>query len=225
MRPELLAIAPERIKALPVDPVRGFPVPWFVSWVGDDGQRCEPGTGRPEFRLADREKYVRSIKEKRCWVCGDVLGRRVWFVIGPMCTINRVSADPPAHRDCAVFSAQACPFLNNPAMERREDHMPAAGRGGYFGGIGFEHNPGITALYVPMSFKLINANGGRLFALGEPLEILWYTCGRLATPAEVRAGFKIGADRLRAAAAEQSPAALKEFERAHARALTFVPTA
>src|SRR5262245_17055942 len=111
MRPDLEKIAPARVKRLPVDESRGFPTPWFVVWVDPDGQRCEPGEGKPEFRLADAAKYSKAIRESLCWVCGDKLGRRVYFVIGPMCTINRRSSDPPCHRDCAVFSAQACPFL------------------------------------------------------------------------------------------------------------------
>ncbi len=48
---------PERIKALALDPVRGFPVPWFVAWV----------EGRPEFRAMDGEKFIRAILEKRCY--------------------------------------------------------------------------------------------------------------------------------------------------------------
>src|SRR5439155_15335159 len=101
---------PERIKALPVDE-RGYPIPWFVDYVN----------GKPEFRAMDQHKWVRALKEKLCWVCGQPLGRMMTFVAGCMCGINRTSAEPPSHYDCALWSAKNCPFLNNPDMVRRED--------------------------------------------------------------------------------------------------------
>ena len=214
-RPDLFAIAPERIKRLPVDPDRGYPVPWFVAWVD----------GKPEFRVADARKYARAVREKLCWVCGERLGRHVAFVIGPMCAINRVSAEPGSHRDCAEFSARACPFLSKPAMTRREDHLPAeVKRDSYFGGVGLAHNPGGTLLYLPMDFARIpDGRGGHLFKLGEPLAVEWYTLGRRATRAEAAELLHTGALRLRKLAAESGPVALKEFERLHKRALDLLP--
>src|SRR5262245_27063523 len=101
---------PGRIAQLPVDE-RGYPVPWFVSWIN----------GKPEFRAADQVKWYRAIRERRCWVCGNPLGVNLVFVAGPMCGINRTSAEPPCHLDCAQWSARNCPFLNNPRQVRRQD--------------------------------------------------------------------------------------------------------
>jgi hypothetical protein len=217
MRPELKAIAPERIRRLPVDPDRGYPVPWFVAWID----------GKPEFRVGDVKKYAQAVREKLCWVCGEVLGRYCWFTIGPMCTINRISSEPPSHRECAEFSARACPFLARPKMERRPGELPDGlriGDGPMFGGCGLEHNPGATVLYLPMTFaRFADGKGGHLFHLGEPLEVEWWTEGRKATPTEAAAAFNLGADRLKALAELQGAAAVREFRRLHARALMLLP--
>src|SRR5437764_29347 len=104
LHPNLPAL-PSRLKLLPVDE-RGFPVPWFVAWID----------GKPDFRVVDQRKMAIAVSEKRCWVCGDFLGRYMAFVIGPMCAVNRVSSEPPSHRECAEFSVRACPFLTKPKV-------------------------------------------------------------------------------------------------------------
>src|SRR6516164_3611940 len=94
---------PDKLKHLPIDE-RGYPVPWFVDWVD----------GKPEFRAMDGRKFRDAIKKRLCWVCGDRLGINLAFLAGPMCGINRTSAEPPSHYICAAWSARNCPFLNNP---------------------------------------------------------------------------------------------------------------
>lgn len=89
MTTTLIHDIPARIQNLPVDPVRKFPVPWFVAWVD----------GKPEFRAADQRKLVIAIQEKRCWVCGEPLGRFMTFVVGPMCGLNRTSLATKTCRD------------------------------------------------------------------------------------------------------------------------------
>lgn len=126
LRPELSAL-PARIARLPLH--RGYPVPWFVDSLPD---------GTPEFRAADLRKFGRAIKEHRCWVCGDYTGSLLAFVIGPMCAINRTSAEPPCHYDCAVWSVKNCPFLSRPRMVRRENDMPADAVAGE---AGLKRNP------------------------------------------------------------------------------------
>src|SRR5215510_204714 len=101
---------PRRMQSLPVSD-RGFPVPWFVPWVN----------GQPEFRAMDGRKFELAVGKKLCWVCGQPLGTRFAFVVGPMCGINRISSEPPSHRECAEFSAMGCPFLSMPKMVRRDD--------------------------------------------------------------------------------------------------------
>ena len=75
---------PHRMRKLPISD-RGFPVPRFVPWIN----------GQPEFRGFDGEHLSRCVKLKRCWLCGEPLGKFMAFVIGPMCAVNRVSSEPP----------------------------------------------------------------------------------------------------------------------------------
>src|SRR5262245_64102945 len=89
---------PARMAALPIH--RGYPVPWFVGWVdGPDGPV-------PEFRCADQRKLALAITDRLCWVCGGPLGRMMTFVLGPMCGVNRISAEPPCHYDGARCAAK-----------------------------------------------------------------------------------------------------------------------
>src|SRR5438477_249547 len=78
------------------------------------------GEGEPDFRCADKRKFHRALKEKRCWVCGDKLGVHLAFVIGPMCAVNKVTSEPPCHLECAEYSVRICPFLSRPRMRRNE---------------------------------------------------------------------------------------------------------
>ena len=107
MTERLFVDMPDRIARLPVD-ARGFPVPEFAMWYN----------GVPDFRVI-KPGYVRKcIIKNNCWICGERLGVRKAFVIGPMCCINRISAEPPSHRDCALFAAKNCPFLSMPLARR-----------------------------------------------------------------------------------------------------------
>jgi hypothetical protein len=121
---------PERIAKLPRDD-RGYPVPWFVAWVD----------GRPDFRVIEGGRIFEALKERRCWVCGEKLGRYLAFVIGPMCAINRITSEPPSHRDCALFAARACPFLTMPRMKRNERAKPE----------GYQEPAGFPSREIPAS--------------------------------------------------------------------------
>lgn len=91
---------PPRIAKLPTDE-RGYPVPYFVEWID----------GKPDFRVMSSKNLARAVKYRRCWICGEELGRFLCFTIGPMCGVNRISSEPPSHYDCARFAVSACPFL------------------------------------------------------------------------------------------------------------------
>src|SRR4030095_12652609 len=79
---------PSRMAKLPRD-ARGYPVPRFVSWYD----------GKPDFRIADTRYLEHCFRARTCWLCGELLGRYLAFVIGPMCAVNRTTAEPPCHRD------------------------------------------------------------------------------------------------------------------------------
>ena len=206
LHPSLPAL-PARIRRLPVD-ARGYPVPWFVQWFRADGSAVE-GSARPgdypDFRVSDTRKMHLAWKEKRCWVCGDLTGQYLAFVIGPMCAINRISSEPPSHRECAIFAAKACPFLTKPLVVRREENLP----GGIIAAAGtmIARNPGVALVWITKSYAVqhvdaryhegkVVANRGVLFEIGEPTETLWYCEGRLATREQVLESMKSGLPRL-----------------------------
>jgi hypothetical protein len=176
-----LATLPERMQQLPVDE-RGYPVPWFVDWLD----------GKPEFRAMDLHKFVAAIKNRLCWVCGQRLGVHVCFVAGPMCGVNRTSSEPPSHAQCALWSAQNCPFLANPRMVRREDELTDQVRGNV-AGISLSRNPGVVMLWHTRTYDVFpDGKGGRLLHMGEPERVEWYAEGRAATRAEVMASIESG---------------------------------
>ena len=205
-----LPALPPKMAHLPLS-AKGYPIPYFVGYV--DGQ--------PDFRCADPAKLRRCVKDRRCWLCGGQLGRHLAFAIGPMCIINRVSSEPPSHRECARYAAQACPFLTRPAAHRRDANMPDDAKP--MPGVTVLRNPGVVALWYTEKYSLFKAPGGFLFRIGEPDAIEWFAQGRPATPAEVRESFDSGADILRDVAAGQGVSALVALQREVERARTYLP--
>ncbi len=188
---------PSRIAALPVDPVKKIPVPWFVAWVD----------GKPEFRAMDHRKFIRAILEKRCWICGEPTGRLVTFVAGPMCGINRTSSEPPSHTECARYAAVACPFLSRPHMDRREaglEEIGAEPAAGHF----IKRNPGVTLLWTTRNYRVFSdGRDGHLLRMGEPESTEWYAEGRKATREEVEESVRTGLPILEEQASRQEGAA------------------
>jgi len=187
LRKNLPEPIPARILARPVSP-KGYPVPYFVAKVN----------GEYDFRVIDTEKMKLCVKLRLCWICGDPLGRHMAFSIGPMCAVNRTSAEPPSHRECAQWSAKACPFLTLPHAVRREANMPLDGAPP--AGIMLARNPGVTMVWLTASYEIIRDGTGVLFRIGEPLEILWFAEGRTATRAEIMHSIDTGVPTLRALA-------------------------
>ncbi len=174
LRPELEAL-PGRIACLPVH--RGYPVPWFVDWID----------GVPEFRAMDPAKRVRAVKDRLCWVCGEKMGKFLTFVAGPMCGINRTSAEPPCHYECAAWSARNCPFLSRPHAHRRD----ASDIGEMKDGPGFaiDRNPGVSLLWTTTAYTIFDDMSGRgtwLIQMGEPTSVEWWAEGKKATLAQVQ---------------------------------------
>lgn len=207
--------APSSIARLPRDS-RGYAIPWFVKMYPDG----------PDFRVIAEGKIQRAVAGRRCWVCGDRLGRYLAAVVGPMCVINRVTSEPPSHRDCALFSARHCPFLSIPRMHRQHHNMPEHVEPP---GVMIARNPGVVAVYIMRDYEIISGrqmgvgNPGTLFSLGEPTEVLWFAEGRPATHDEVERSIDTGLPALMEVAHRQSDRAVQALEDMLIRARRLVP--
>lgn len=202
---------PERIARLPIDPERGYPVPYFVQWFDD----------KPDFRIVDSRSLVKCVNMRLCWICGEPMGVRMIFVVGCMCVVNRVSAEPPSHLDCAEFAIKACPFLTMPKMVRRENDLPPDMQAP--AGMFLERNPAVSALWTTRQYTMELQESKPLFFMGEPERVAFYREGRRATRAEIlesiNTGFPLLTDKL-------SPANLKQLEQERDEAIAlFVPEA
>jgi hypothetical protein len=209
-----LPTLPARMVKLPIDR-RGYPVPWFVQWVNDE----------PNFQIVSPQRFRQAIRFGNCWICGDRLGARKTFVMGPLNIINRVTSEPACHYDCARFAAQACPFLILPQAKYKEapaGAVPAAGEM-------TNRNPGCVALWTTKTFKMQPAGEGKkLIVVSDPVAVDWYANGKLASRATVKASLEDGLRLIWAPlAAEPLKRAridgLVEFENAYAKALQYLP--
>lgn len=187
---------PRRMAWLPLDH-RGYPVPYFVQWFDENGVGTNRGFGKPDFRVTDSRAMLECVRERRCWLCGLPLGVFVAYNIGPMCAVNRVSGEPPSHRDCAVFAAEACPFLTRPKADRREagldDLQDRRGHGLITSPTAIARNPGVALVWITRDhLKIVRQKPSPLFDVGEPHEVLWFCEGRPATREEVLASIDSG---------------------------------
>jgi hypothetical protein len=216
---------PPRIARLHHDR-HGRPVPWFVAWVRNDGTDAPAGTpgAVPDFRVIKPGAVGVAWSSRLCWVCGMLIHKAEprAFVIGPMCAVNRVSAEPPGHYDCGAYSAQACPFLTTPNMTRRDRHLPPDTSEP--AGIFLRRNPGVAAVWIVKrnTAKIVKAPGGHLFDIGEPQWVEWYARGRAATRAEVTESILTGMPSL-VQACDGDDAQLAQLDTQHAEAMRLLP--
>ena len=198
--PRLDVPLPPRMAGLPRDD-RGYIVPWFVDW----------RDGKPVFPVFDPAKYRRAIRQRRCWVCGEPLGRRFTFAVGPMCVINRITSEPPCHLDCATYSVRVCPFLINPRMERVPASKVPGGEVIPPAGLHSDANPGAMALWTTDGFDIVKLPDGPLLNFHAPEAVTWWTLGREATAEEAADAFRLGAAKLLAIASAEGEMAVVEF--------------
>lgn len=217
VRPELPPMPP-RIAKLPLSD-RGYPVPWFVAWLDEDEKAVERGNGSPDFRVLHPRAATEAWNNKTCWVCGEAMGSYKSFVSGPMCAVNRTSAEPPSHRECAIWSAIACPFLTRPHARRREANLPKHEEAP---GIMLRRNPGVAMVWTTKRPGLKpDPRGGMLFDLGKPDSVLWFAEGREATRDEVIESIESGLPALRALVV--SPGDARALDRLTAKVMKLVP--
>lgn len=205
---------------------KGYPVPWFVAWLDENGRATQRGKGKPDFRVIAPNAIVMAHSLGLCWLCGDKLGSFRTFVIGPMCALNKTSAEPPSHRDCADYAARACPFLTNPRERRNEKDKPA----GHLppAGVMIPRNPGVALVWTTRRYRTFPDDaGGMLFNIGDPTECRWYREGRPATREEVLESIDSGIPILEAECHKERNVAdaLTELRRRYDAALKLLPAA
>jgi hypothetical protein len=179
--------------------------------------------GKPEFRGMDGRHLNECIKRKLCWLCGEPLGVHMTFVIGPMCGINRINAEPPCHARCAEYAARACPFLTQPRMRRNEKDTPW-GDEPVAAGIAIKRNPGVALLWTTRSYRIVRDGPGVLFQLGDPEHIEGYAEGRRATFDEVMHSIDTGLPLLMEVAVEEGPDAVVALEQHIKRGTKLIAT-
>lgn len=211
MNPTSIPLPPVAMRFLPKDH-RGYVVPFFVDWID----------GKPDFRVIDGRKMRRCVQEGLCWLCGGPLARYVAYVIGPMCAINRTSAEPPSHLACAEYAAQVCPFLTMPKAQRREANVPTGVR--QPPGTMLRRNPGVALVWITRDrLDPFEAPGGVLFHVGKPVEVKWFAEGRPATRAEVVESIESGLPELLKVAQSDRAGAIDELQRRKAEAWQLLP--
>lgn len=205
---------PPRMLKLALD-ARGYPVPWFVKWFD----------GKPDFRVANYIKFKSAVSYGLCWCCGESLGKFKTFIIGPMCTVNRITSEPASHLDCAQFAVTACPFMLLPAAKRRARDLPAGTVAPP--GLHLDRNPGVTALWTTREYKMIPmTDNRRLISIGTPESVKWYARGIAATRAEVAASLDEGFPVLWGLAREAATREAVLLENAYAQVVaSFLPGA
>jgi hypothetical protein len=201
---------PERILRLPVE--RGYPVPWFVAEIN----------GVYDFRIVDAPKRIEAIKKNLCWICGERLGASLAFNIGPMCAINRVTSEPPAHRECAVWAAKACPFLTQQQTKRRGNDLPADTKDAP--GISISRQPGVVLVWITENYRPFKVPDGFLISIGAPVETLWFREARTATRAEIMESIESGLPILRDMAKLDGIPAERDLEEKIKKGLLLVPS-
>jgi hypothetical protein len=203
---------PDRMNRLPISET-GFLVPWFVAYSKDD---------KPLLQVADPVKRLRAGRLGLCWCCGQKLGAHKAAILGPMCIINRITAEPASHKTCAEYSVRACPFLSKPRM-RRNPIEPEGGKEAP-PGIMIDRNPGVVAIWITRDIKAFRArNGGILYHVGEPSEVAFYAEGRKSSLLEIMDSINSGIPLLEKMAAQDGPDAVKELYRQIARAMKYFP--
>lgn len=93
---------PSFLSHLPIDD-KGYPIPYFVA-IEDS---------KPNYKILDEKKQKICIEHNKCTICGNQLLKKTFFFIsGPMGVANRITTEPPMHRECAEYSLATCPHMH-----------------------------------------------------------------------------------------------------------------
>lgn len=184
----MITSVPDRIRRL--QKYGSLPVPFFVAWKKNDHVVTPFTAGAvPDFRVMSTEALRQCLAFRRCWICAGTLGSLGTFVTGPCSVMQRASAEPPSHRDCAEYAVQVCPFMVDPDRELRMADQPG---GTTTVNVVAEHNPGVAATYVTRDWTTQPSRqpGHFEFLMGSPISVSWWRKGRPATRREVLIGME-----------------------------------
>ena len=167
LRPGLPPVPP-RMVALPIDDL-GYPVPFGV----------DRAASTPTTRVMSRHAWAVCHNERRCYTCGQSLGRHVTFLIGPMVAVNRVVSEPPSHLDCATWNVSTMS-----AREGVQCLWTTRGTGSA------EHRRGYIVFRD-------TAQGDAKIEIAQPVTVSWWKGGEPASRNEVLDAIKEGMPALR----------------------------
>jgi hypothetical protein len=154
---------PPRVASMARD-ARGYPIPFFAA---------RDGSGAPDFRIMDNEKWVRATRLRCCGICGEHLGSRVAFVGGPLSMQSRFFRDLPMHRDCAVYAVRVCPFIAAPSF----GYAKAVPQGADVSANVSDERPERFGLAITKGFAVRRLNG-ELVIQAQPFEsVQWWLHG------------------------------------------------
>ena len=162
----------------------GFHVPYFVAWYRDKRHvdEREPGAV-PSFPTIDKDREALCRRRSYCWICGKKLGAFKAFVVGPLAALQRISSEPPSHRECAVYAVQVCPFMVG-GHDMREDPI-------HEGQDVIEEmspkNEQLNVIWICRDYTLTPLDPSRgmfIYQMGDPVGVLVYHRGQPATLAQ-----------------------------------------
>jgi hypothetical protein len=91
---------PKRLKKRPQ--WHGMPIP-YIALIRPDGE--------PDFRVTDMDKRNEVMLRRTCQLCGDNLGKWIFFTGGEAAAKANQYFEPAAHLDCLLYAMQVCPFI------------------------------------------------------------------------------------------------------------------
>lgn len=201
---------PSRMSTRPLDE-RGYPVPWFVHYI----------EGKPDFRVIRPDGFIDAVRWKKCWVCGGRMGLYCSFVVGPMNVINRMTPEPPSHRECAEFAVKACPYLILPASRRRDKNVPEGTE--LPAGNMVDHKPTAVVIWITKHWRPTRVSNGYLIEMGPPTEVSWWKEGRVATRDEAKEQFEASFEIMMRTARDEGETSVARLEHRKAESLRYLP--
>lgn len=158
---------PKRMAALPKDP-RGYPIPVLV-YIDSDG--------KPDFRTTDIRKWIHAAKSRTCGICGEVMGRKIAFIGGPLTAKNRYFTDFAMHRDCAEYAVQVCPFIAARNFKYAEEYKEEEGVIKVVSSTMSAQRPTKFIVGITTSYEILRTDEGFVVRAGEWDELVWWENG------------------------------------------------